>query len=222
MKKVFEKKDFYIAIPAFILAIFMIIGKEFLTKDSLKAIFFSLSSILQYFLLFIFYFLVTFWIMKLMFHFIMNKYNRSQETKLRDSSIKCKTKTKAMIQYFLRIRNFILNHTFSIWIVIVIAWLPYLIAYYPGIFMGDTNMQIVQANFMNGFNWNSVGTQNPVVHTLMIKLSLMLSNVLHSDNLGLFFYTIFQFLSISFTLAFMVKYTKKLTRLSQLKYLVQF
>ena len=113
------------------------------------------------------------------------------------------------------------EHPFgSAFFVLTIFWLPYLIAYYPGIFMGDTGAQISQffqlpngtSNYLNLISQDQlINNHHPVLHTVLMGGAVKIGReVFHSDNLGIFLYTLVQFFSTAAVLSCTIAYLKKL------------
>lgn len=103
--------------------------------------------------------------------------------------------------------------------VLALAWLPYLIAYYPGIFMGDTGAQISQyfqlpngtSNYLNLISDTQlINNHHPVLHTVLMGTAVKIGRMLGSDNLGIFLYTLFQYLCMAAALAYGISYLKNL------------
>lgn len=87
-------------------------------------------------------------------------------------------------------------------LILIIAWLPYLIIYLPGCVPGDTNSQIYQwVKIITGNAAGYVSNHHPILTTIIFGISYSVG-FLFTDNLWLFFYIIFQVLigSISFGL----------------------
>lgn len=71
-------------------------------------------------------------------------------------------------------------------LVILICWLPYIIAKYPGAAMPETLAEIRQ------YYWNDINNYYPPLHTIVVSLVMELGNVLHSYTLGFFLNLILQ------------------------------
>ncbi|SHJ40032.1 DUF6020 family protein [Hespellia stercorisuis] len=105
------------------------------------------------------------------------------------------------------------------WLMLFVLWLPYLIGYYPGIFMGDTSAQISQFfQLPNGVSSSvelisasqMITAHHPVVHTLMLGGFTKLGEILfHSDNAGIFMYTFLQYSVCSAALAYALTYVRR-------------
>jgi len=87
-------------------------------------------------------------------------------------------------------------------LVIFIAYLPYLLYYYPGSVLIDSTIQIMQ-----GLNDIELTTHHPPIHTAIITLCLKLGHVLSgSYNFGAFIYTLLQTLTTCFLFSFSLYY----------------
>ena len=119
-----------------------------------------------------------------------------------------------------KLKNIYDKHPFIISItVILILWLPYIISFYPVILSPDPSYQIKQYfGIPNKYSDYSVmidpsvtiTNHHPVIHTLLLGTCLKLGNMIGSDNLGLFMYSIIQILILSSVLAFTLYYMKKI------------
>ena len=113
------------------------------------------------------------------------------------------------------------NHAFSISAgFLALAWLPQLIGCYPGLIMGDTGAQILQ--WFNLPNWTStylnlinpevlLNAHHPVLHTMIIGSFVALGNFCFgSYNIGLFCYTLFQYIITVLTISYAISSIKKI------------
>lgn len=112
------------------------------------------------------------------------------------------------------------KHPFIVSItVILILWLPYIISFYPAILSPDPSFQIRQffgipnkySNYSILLDENVIITNHhPVLHTLLLGSCLKVGNLIGSDNLGLFIYSIIQTLILSSVLSFTISYMTKI------------
>ena len=131
--------------------------------------------------------------------------------------LKIKKSTKKVMTFFE-------EHPFLFSVIIIlICWIPYIIAFYPIILSPDPSYQIKQffgirtkyADYAVLLDENVVLTNHhPVLHTLLIGGCLKIGTLLGNDNLGLFFYSIIQIALFSSTLAYTIKYLIKNLKLS--------
>ena len=96
--------------------------------------------------------------------------------------------------YIPKIKNFIL-----IWLLIVLAWVPGLIASYPGIYGYDAVFQ------MNYYVTGKIVLQHPIIHTYLLGFCIQtIGEWLGSKELGLLVYSIIQMLILSGAFAFTI------------------
>lgn len=88
--------------------------------------------------------------------------------------------------------------------VICLCWLPYWLAYFPGMFNFDAAAQTAQ--FQSGY-YNTV---YPLVHTLFLKLCYELGAAMGSVNAGIAIYTGIQIVSLAASMAYAVVYLYRL------------
>lgn len=100
--------------------------------------------------------------------------------------------------------------------VICLCWIPYFLAYYPGIMSYDVRHQVFQ--HIEGYN-----SANPLIHTLMLQGCISLGvAIFHDGNAGAAIYTIIQMLLVTAALAYMLLflYRAKVSRVIQIILLV--
>ena len=104
------------------------------------------------------------------------------------------------IDYFLRKYKYKINGNNSINIkkiyfynllLILLCWLPILLAYYPGIFAYDASNQVMQV--IN----HDYTTHHPLVHTLLLGGFFSIGNAIGDNNLGVLLYSFFQMFVIA-------------------------
>ncbi len=129
---------------------------------------------------------------------------------------KYKTKDKSKNKFI----NLLNKHPFIISIVVIlIMWMPYIISFYPAILSPDPSFQIKQyfgipnkySDYSILLDENVIITNHhPVVHTLLLGTCLKIGNIVGSDNLGLFIYSLIQILILSSVLSFTISYMTKI------------
>lgn len=88
-------------------------------------------------------------------------------------------------------------------LLIYLFWIPYIIAYFPGVLHYDGYWQL---KMYYGFqDWT---THHPVFSTLLMGKIMDLGKTFGSDNLGVFFYTLPQSFLFAFTLGYGFKFFK--------------
>ena len=85
--------------------------------------------------------------------------------------------------------------------------------------MGDTGAQISQyfqlpngtSNYLNLISDTQlINNHHPVLHTVLMGTAVKIGRMLGSDNLGIFLYTLFQYLCMAAALAYGISYLKNL------------
>lgn len=196
-----NKNSIIFIIISILFSLFMLIGDTFGKTNSLKLMFDNIYIFILTIIRFSGYFIL--------FNLLINKLFEFTENKI----FKNENKNKYL--------NFVFNkHPFiSSIIVILICWLPYIISFYPAILSPDPSNQIKQF-FKIKTHYNEsvvmldedvlITNHHPVAHTVLLGGCIKLGKVFGSDNLGLFIYSIIQISILISTLAFTIKYMKKL------------
>lgn len=115
------------------------------------------------------------------------------------------TKTYTIKSY--GIVDFVFNrHPFwTCWIIFLFAWSPYIVLFYPGSVYWDA---FVQLQYF--FGVTDFSNHHPVVSTVIMGLCVRLGQLIYSDNLGIFIYTLLQYFVFSASLACVFSYMNKL------------
>lgn len=71
-------------------------------------------------------------------------------------------------------------------LVILLFWMPYILAKFPGASMPETLAEMRQ------FYWNDINNYYPPMHTILLSLVMQLGNVIHSYTLGFFLNLVIQ------------------------------
>lgn len=187
-------------ILSFIITLFMIIGTSFIIKGNFKPI-------INHPVITIFSFLIMF---KIIFEIINYLFDYMDKENKKDNQ---KKKNKLMQLFD--------NHPFIFSIVtILLLWLIYIIAFYPGILSPDPSFQLLQyfnidnkySEYVNLIDKNVIITNHhPVLHTLLLGFFTNIGiKFFSSFNIGLFIYTIFQTIILSSTLSYTIKFMKEI------------
>lgn len=91
------------------------------------------------------------------------------------------------------------------WGIILLCWLPFLVAYYPGCVSWDMFGQLKQS-----FGIWEMTSHHPPLPTFLIGICLKTGRLIGSDNIGIFLYTTLQTAAFSFSLAFSIFYMGKI------------
>lgn len=80
------------------------------------------------------------------------------------------------------------KRVFSIWLGIIVIWIPVFLAVYPGIYSYDASLQILEV-----YGGQGLASHHPIIHTLLLNACLFLGNLLFNDfNAGIAIYSIAQ------------------------------
>ncbi len=191
-------KKFILYLLSTLFSLFTVIGNSFLVCDSLAFFYKNIPLIiLNVFIFFALIYLYKYLLERLFSYFDKNK----------DQNLK---KNKFTI--------FFDNHPFiTSFIIILLCWLPYFIAFYPCVLSPDPTFQIKQffgipnkySNYVVLLDQNQIITNHhPVIHTLLLGSCLKLGHTFNNDNLGLFIYVIIQSTVFICTLAYVIKFLK--------------
>lgn len=99
------------------------------------------------------------------------------------------------------------NSKYSIiryFILIVLAWLPVVISFYPGIFSYDA------AGQLNQIATGKYSSHHPMVHSLFLGFTIKVADkYIGSGSIGLFIHVIIQTIIFAFSLAYLIDYLSK-------------
>ncbi len=110
-------------------------------------------------------------------------------------------KNKLIVKFL----DFYNRHTIgTLAVIMLIAWLPYMIVYYPGIIPSDATRQIEM--WFSGGEWSNA---SPVFSTFTLCMPIELGGLLGSDNFGVFLFTSVQAIVLSIVLSYAIVLLKK-------------
>ncbi len=99
------------------------------------------------------------------------------------------------------------NKFIIITLIILICWLPFFLAAYPGYFTYDANTQYNQLNRLNGENLTDL---HPIVHTIILASIVTSGQLITGDaNIGIAIYTIIQMIIVAGCLAYTIIFLEK-------------
>ena len=213
-KKVFFRNDIekqgkqvFKVILSMLFAFFMVFGYSFMKINSWNMIFKNTFQLFKATIIFVGYYILFKAIINYVFDILFNKIQKQE----------IKQNTNRLYNFIFVKHSFIMPLT-----IILICWLPYIIAYYPGMIMQDSANQIRQyfgydvpessaTNSIKLIDENvKITNHHPVLHTIILGSCVQLGRVLNNDNLGIFIYLIFQIALFSSTLAFTINFMKNL------------
>ncbi len=204
-----EKK--YIYLPAALFSIFMVVGISFDLDNSWQLIWGNKFIVIRGLLVFVGYFFLFSSVIAFIFY-CFDQYLKNQISVLPPPIPKYLVKNKWLKQYYNQLKKRPFSTTF---LTLFIAYIPYIIVSYPGIFMGDTSSQIAQC--FNLEEWTSkylilisenvkLNNHHPVFHSLLIHLFIVIGKVgFNSYNFGIFLYCFFQFIMVLCIIALLMK-----------------
>lgn len=197
-----KKNSFIFIILAALFSLFMLFGYSYSVTNSWDLIFGSIPLFILSIFIFIGYYVFFKVVINLIYDFL--------------AKIKLEEKTAKN-----KILNYLFNdHPFrSTFIILFICWLPYIIAFYPGILSPDPSNQIKQF-----FNLDTqyreyvvmidenvpITNHHPVLHTVILGTLTYLGRALGSANAGIFMYSIMQIILLLSLLSYTIYYMKKL------------
>ncbi len=195
-----RKSHYAFDILSILFSLFMIIGYSYSTLSSAKLIFGSIPLFLLNIIIFIGYFIFFKETLNITSDFIINYKEKDKKNKIID---------------------YIFNkHPFrSTALILLICYLPYIIAFYPGILSPDPSNQIKQffnldkqyKEYVVMIDENvPITNHHPVTHTLILGGLTYLGKTLGSVNVGIFMYSILQMALLISLLAYTIYYMKKL------------
>lgn len=135
--------------------------------------------------------------------------------KLKEKKIKEITKPK----WLLKFKNYYEKHPYkTTTLIILIAWLPYIISFYPAILSPDPSNQIKQyygleTHYITGVNLIDenilITNHHPVFHTFILGGFTKIGDMLGNLNFGLFLFSCFQILIVISACTYLLVYLKK-------------
>lgn len=185
---------------AWLFSFFMIIGNSYKQIASWNLVFGNLMLFMGSIVILIGYYLL----FKSLILILVNYLN----------NLKLKYRTNIVFNFLFVKHPFISNL-----VIILICWLPYIVAFYPGILSPDPSNQIKQyfnidTHYIEGVvlidEDVKITNHHPVLHTLLLGGSVHIGQMIGNDNFGIFIFSFFQIIILSVTLAFTIFYMKKL------------
>lgn len=202
-----QGKKVWKVLLSLLFSFFMVFGYSYYKINSWDMIFKNTFQLFKASIIFIGYYILFRAIINYIFDILIPKI---QNTEVKESTNK--------------IYNFIfVKHSFIMpLIIILICWLPYIIAYYPGNVWEDPAYQLAQFYGLD-IEENSTANSNilidenvkitnhhPVLHTILMGLATKLGLAIGNTNIGIFIYTTFQISLLIISFSCIINYTKKL------------
>ena len=198
-------KKISVIILSLLYTLFCVVGISFMASNSFKYLTksFFLVIIITLVLFIIFYFLLT-----KLFNYL-DKY-KTNELKVSNKLLILFDKHPILFSF----------------IIMILAWLIYLIAFYPAILSPDPSFQLLQyfgidnkySSYVVLLDKNVIITNHhPVIHTLLLGTCANIGLTLFNNiNIGLFIYSIIQTIILALTLSYTIFFMKKIN--TSLKY----
>lgn len=200
----------YIIICSIIFSIFIMIGYSFDKIESWDLVFGTQRNII----LSVVEIIILSVLLTIIFHIIVDGFKWFSKLKFKDT----------------KINRFFSKHIFSISIItMLVGWAIYIIAFYPTIITIDAYNQLKQFFGLNNYYTDAsillsekmlITNHHPVLHTLLLGISVKFGQLIKNDNLGLFCYTILQGGILVSTLAYTLKYLKQQNVKNRFLYIV--
>lgn len=89
-------------------------------------------------------------------------------------------------------------------ILILLAWLPYFLRYFPGLTTADSMNQIYQA-----IGYSNYMDNHPIVHTLIVTVFMRIGQAINNPTVGVASYVLFQMVAMSAIFSYAVYYMAK-------------
>lgn len=90
-------------------------------------------------------------------------------------------------------------------VLILLAWMPYFLRYYPGLLTADSCSQVAQA-----IGIAELSNHHPIFHTAIISVFVNAGRLIFNNiNTGVAFYTIFQMIIMAIMFATVIRYISK-------------
>lgn len=193
-----KRKKFISIILSIIFSLFMIIGNSFKKSG-------SFDLIVKFPLKNLFFFLLLVFLFHKIIYYLFGKIDTF-------SFQEKKSKSRLVILFE--------KHPFLFCLIIMlICWLPYIIAFYPAILSPDPSYQIMQyfgidnkySTYAILLDENVIITNHhPVVHTLLLGSMVKIGTIIGNVNIGLFLYSLIQIIILASTLSYTIKFMKSL------------
>lgn len=199
-KKYYINKKHDFIILSILLSIFMIIGESFHISGSFALISKNIELILIAIIRFIGYYLIFNFLINVLFDYILK--------------VKPKKFKNKIYEFIFEKHSFILPL-----IILIICYLPYIIAFYPGILSPDPSNQIkmffhIETKYLDYavlLDPNVyITNHHPVLHTVILGGLTKIGDLIGNVNIGIFMYSILQISVVVSTLSFTISYMKKI------------
>ena len=174
-----------VSVVSFLLSSFQVIGFSIDTYTSLVAVIGDGTAIIKNIFKFFGYFIAFYSLIILLFNYLNNRVKKDRE--------------KDFVFFTNNKRSF-----FIVMAIILLAWLPYFLIYFPGNVTPDSIDQILQAT---GY-W-TVNNHHPVFHTFFIMLAMNIGRAIQNYHLGVAIYSFSQMIVMAAIFSYCVYFMAK-------------
>lgn len=202
-----------VIVPAFLFSVFILVGYSFDHSDSFQYLYiegpYGLPMILKDLLFFAAFFLLMTQVIELLYH-LMDRIRASFGETLQTG--------RTVSRIF---RLYEAHPVLTVFVIMSVFYIPYVILYYPGLFMGDSYGQVLQpfkgtlldvGHELIDENVKLNG-HHPIVHTLLIHMFIMIGKtVFGSYDFGVFLYTIAQVLFFMLCMSYCIVHVSGMRR----------
>ncbi|MBO4899411.1 MAG: hypothetical protein J5509_03910 [Lachnospiraceae bacterium] len=202
-----------VIVPALLFSVFILIGYSFDHSDSFQYLYipgpYGFQMILKDLLFFAAFFLLLTRMIELLYYLM---------DRIRDLFSETLQTGRTVSRIF---RMYESHPVLTVFVIMSIFYIPYMILYYPGLFMGDSYGQVLQpfkgtlldlGHTMIDENVKLNG-HHPIVHTLLIHMFIMIGKtVFRSYDFGVFLYTIAQVLFFMLCISYSIVHVSGMRR----------
>lgn len=185
------KFNIHILITSLFLAFCLLIGKYYIHGFGIQSLYSSFSVVFINLLIFTISIISLYLGLFNIFEYL-NNYDQKE--------FEIKSKISKVIDFTFNKHSFIVP-----FLIILICGLPYIISFYPGTVQDDGNVQLQQ--FLGNYDKTS---HHPYVSTIILGTCFKIGSNIGNDNLGIFVYTMLQFLISSAVFAYSIDFMKKI------------
>ena len=191
----FERK--HLKIGAFLIALMYVVGLSISIDGTLAGLYMNYRSIIKSVIVFLGVYIFAVYAFYIIYHLI----GKAENPVILDN----RKRDKRIMRISL--------------VAILLCWLPYIIAFYPGMLMMDTCDQLLQANGFPCITYNNLAyhasdtvflnDSNPVFNTVVVGFFFKFGKLIGNQNLGIFFYSIIQVLMTAAIFSYSIVFAYK-------------
>lgn len=206
----------FVIIPAILFSLFMVLGYSYSETNSWFLVFGAGSvQLIKACLKFAVYFVLFYYVISLLYY----KFDAISLAGSSNEAVRENAGENSKKHLFGGYINLLSRCPFrTTFLTLFVIYIPYIIVSYPGIFMPDTMVQIIQTypqlglvapGYLRGHLLSDqvfLNTHHSIVHTLLMRAFLQIgTGIFHSFNVGVFLYALFQFFFVLFAISYGIK-----------------